>query len=583
MDWLLNYQEGQDTSGTGNNKQKNALETLLINLASRQAKRPGFGVRLFVQGCVLAGCDYAPNKLSGVGLVNAFKYVRDNAFRNDTVRFQKILDSIPRKNKANIDVTTYEKILAQSEAVFYYHVVTHQDRGHRFLCEPRVSEPEAGAEHSQDHHFPLMARFEDWSFVGDTRAPEAITTKSNQRTQKKPVHKLFAPLPRKPAPAKNPYMKVETKKETGLKRPRPESRIPLSNLDLNGPTDGLESNVADVAPAKSLGKPINCNTTSDTFYSDQNRMDPRYVKRKFPRSTDKENSNFTECEKIASISPTENGASEPIPIESPRDAAILEPLALESSVDCGAPKIHIERTGEMPSAFFDLTDSNSMPVPSFDDNVVEEDSDGFILYHEAPTRVSLDGSVDFRQRETHHDDDSSDQECNHPRSKRHKESVRQNSSTQNKILVKCSPYFRGNSDEQGARLSDSDDFNEIVESPDDSNTLGVNLSLTSSRGVRVTGLKPVRLLKSYRSGPCTTSLTTGTGPIARGFQIQLERHSANRAPMNPPAQTRAWQRNVPPLPSRKRSSTHDRTKMNKMTSFFSKVEKNPSTGDYKSR
>ena len=112
MDWLLNYQEGQESVVT-TNKAKSALETLLLNLASRQAKRPGFGVRLFVQGCVLAGCDYAPNKLAGVGLVNAFKFVRDNAFRNDSVRFQKILDSMPRKNKVNIDVIEYEKTLAQ--------------------------------------------------------------------------------------------------------------------------------------------------------------------------------------------------------------------------------------------------------------------------------------------------------------------------------------------------------------------------------------------------------------------------------------------------------------------------------------
>lgn len=51
-----------------NGKSKSALEGLLTNFACRESKRPGFGVRLFVQGCVLAGCDYAANSLPGVGL-----------------------------------------------------------------------------------------------------------------------------------------------------------------------------------------------------------------------------------------------------------------------------------------------------------------------------------------------------------------------------------------------------------------------------------------------------------------------------------------------------------------------------------
>jgi len=63
MAWLLGAPQ---TSPAG--KAKSALEALLLNLAFRESKRPGFGVRLFVQGCVLAGCDYASNPLSGVGL-----------------------------------------------------------------------------------------------------------------------------------------------------------------------------------------------------------------------------------------------------------------------------------------------------------------------------------------------------------------------------------------------------------------------------------------------------------------------------------------------------------------------------------
>jgi exonuclease-1 len=63
MDWLLSA-----PTSPANGKPKTALEGLLLNFASREARRSGFGVRLFVQGCVLAGCDYAPNTLPGVGL-----------------------------------------------------------------------------------------------------------------------------------------------------------------------------------------------------------------------------------------------------------------------------------------------------------------------------------------------------------------------------------------------------------------------------------------------------------------------------------------------------------------------------------
>eukprot|EP00980_Cylindrotheca_fusiformis_P011074 scaffold2551_cov113-Cylindrotheca_fusiformis.AAC.13 len=64
MEWLLS----PPAVNAANPKSKTALEGLLLNLAFRETKRPGFGVRLFVQGCVFAGCDYAPNNLPGVGL-----------------------------------------------------------------------------------------------------------------------------------------------------------------------------------------------------------------------------------------------------------------------------------------------------------------------------------------------------------------------------------------------------------------------------------------------------------------------------------------------------------------------------------
>jgi exonuclease 1 len=171
MDWLLNYRKAQETAFSFT-KPGTSVEMSLLTLASHEAVRPGFGVRLFVQGCVLAGCDYAP-AIEHVSISSAFKHVRNHARRNDTVRFKSILGSLPKTIMANIDATKHEKMLAQSEAVFYYHVVAHQDRGNRPLCEPRrFDHIEARVEQSQDYHRPLMTRFDNCSFIGDTSSPE---------------------------------------------------------------------------------------------------------------------------------------------------------------------------------------------------------------------------------------------------------------------------------------------------------------------------------------------------------------------------------------------------------------------------
>lgn len=106
------------------------LATVLRVLAARQSKSPGWGARLFVQACVLSGCDYAPRQIPGVGLVTAFKYVR-NAGLTGSMRalhavFSNVLFSqLPAKSRraCKTDLTEFEALLAQSEAVFYYHPV----------------------------------------------------------------------------------------------------------------------------------------------------------------------------------------------------------------------------------------------------------------------------------------------------------------------------------------------------------------------------------------------------------------------------------------------------------------------------
>ena len=148
-------------------------------LASRQANREGLGARLFVQSCVLAGSDYSINTLDGVGLINAFKLVRDNAFRDDSVRFLSILKSLPKKVKQKIDIEAYEERLAKSEAVFFYHPVLHIDRSIAPLMEPLLTQEENTDKHNFTDHFPLMSRFKDWSFLGAFGSVPAVDSRDN--------------------------------------------------------------------------------------------------------------------------------------------------------------------------------------------------------------------------------------------------------------------------------------------------------------------------------------------------------------------------------------------------------------------
>mmetsp|Transcript_35534 Transcript_35534/g.85970 ORF Transcript_35534/g.85970 Transcript_35534/m.85970 type:complete len:908 (+) Transcript_35534:196-2919(+) len=182
MDWLLSPNNGcSNNSNRIDNNSKNSsrnpsstsssnpssIESIMRRLADRQSARAGRGVRLFVQACVLAGCDYSINKLDGVGLINAFKYIRDHAVRNDTVRFRKVLESLPRKLRHSLDIDQYEETLAKSEAVFFYHYVLHTDGDVKPMLPPRLSKEESTEEHHLSDHFPFMERFEDdWSFLG---------------------------------------------------------------------------------------------------------------------------------------------------------------------------------------------------------------------------------------------------------------------------------------------------------------------------------------------------------------------------------------------------------------------------------
>ena len=184
MDWLLS--DSAPKSKTAVATKNNNLETILRRFATRQAVHKGFGVRLFVQSCILAGSDYSINTLDGIGLISAFKLVRDNAFRNDSVRFKKILQSLPKKIKGKINIDEYEERLAKSEAVFFYHPVQNFNGDITPLLTPRTSPPE-DEEDKRANHFPSMSRFhDDWSFLGDISPPGSSS--SNESTNKKPIN-----------------------------------------------------------------------------------------------------------------------------------------------------------------------------------------------------------------------------------------------------------------------------------------------------------------------------------------------------------------------------------------------------------
>lgn len=163
IDWLL---YGKPSKGKDESQKKTtALESICNSFAHRQRMKPGHGVRLFVQACILAGSDYSPNKLTGVGLVTAFKLMRENAHRNCDERFRRVLKSLSTKNRRNEDMDIYEKNLTQSEAVFYLHpVLDISTEKVTTLTTPKFSRTLAG---EKTDFSPLLERFcGDITFIG---------------------------------------------------------------------------------------------------------------------------------------------------------------------------------------------------------------------------------------------------------------------------------------------------------------------------------------------------------------------------------------------------------------------------------
>jgi len=117
-------------------KKGSKLAQYLQSFQLKEKSSPGLGKRLFVEACVLAGCDYTTNTLSldGIGLITSCKSIAAHAHRSHNERLQHVLrdwkgsgggatapSSVSASNK--VSLAEYEELLAKSVAVFYYHYV----------------------------------------------------------------------------------------------------------------------------------------------------------------------------------------------------------------------------------------------------------------------------------------------------------------------------------------------------------------------------------------------------------------------------------------------------------------------------
>jgi hypothetical protein len=319
MEWLLNPQAQPNwtvpNAAAAGTKQKSvgALESILKSLVSRQSRRSSVGARLFVQSCVLAGCDYCPSKLNGVGLVTAFKLIRDNAHRSAADRFNKVLKSLSKKARGNINLVEYEELLSKSEAVFYYHPVLDLNSKNIFpLMSLHTEEAvaETDLQITADSH-PSLCRFNgDWSFLGDM-TKHGLVAPANLKEGDDETVDTHVPLPEivvKKKPSSKPVATVydggvaavsEMIKKTGQpkpnpinpyviqkKRPRPDGREPLSTIGATTKGNHFSHKAGSRAKSSTRSIQQQQKTMVPAPYAglseySTNRQDPRFVKRDF--------------------------------------------------------------------------------------------------------------------------------------------------------------------------------------------------------------------------------------------------------------------------------------------------------------
>jgi 5'-3' exonuclease len=279
MDWLFNpilpaRQQSKDINVS-------QLEVIFDKLRLRQQQSPGWGARLFVMGCVLAGCDYAPRQILGVGLVKAFKLVKDAGITGSDKNLSKIFryilqTALSTKSRGSIkDGNALEEQLAQSEAVFYYHPVQqHDGRIMHFTSHETVGSPN-------------LDRFVDCSFLGSLVVNEhddghngiipakaqlvAATTTKSPRTKKQAAAAAKA--------TKNPinhyFIAKEDKKKKVAATPPPQRRASVAAKRPPGS-----------ATTSSLSSPRVVNNDDDYKYAQENIQNfVTVAKKKKPTTT----------------------------------------------------------------------------------------------------------------------------------------------------------------------------------------------------------------------------------------------------------------------------------------------------------
>mmetsp|Transcript_3769 Transcript_3769/g.7997 ORF Transcript_3769/g.7997 Transcript_3769/m.7997 type:complete len:989 (-) Transcript_3769:220-3186(-) len=205
------------SSNSGNGRSKSpkadnggpgaALLSSLRSFVSKEACNPGAGVRLFVQACVLSGCDYVSNRLTKVGPVKSFQLVKEVSHRQPHVRFDRLLKSLPKGcrllpeggDKINSEngrdgddsdefddefplsglnvedeKMKYEELLSKSEAVFYYHLVKSISNGKIIPLTPHKPTDSHKGEHGSPSEYSPDIKLFDPKLVFIGSAEEAI-------------------------------------------------------------------------------------------------------------------------------------------------------------------------------------------------------------------------------------------------------------------------------------------------------------------------------------------------------------------------------------------------------------------------
>jgi hypothetical protein len=232
--------------------------------------------------------------LKGIGLVSAFKKVLDSAYRPPNTLFHEILSTLPSKFTKGIgNRAQYADCLAQSEAVFYYHVVLDNNGACTTLLSPRKNGD--GPNHANEY-YPDLTRFKGgFSFLGDEEFLKNLSEALN---------------------------------DDGCKELLPQSRTRPPLAEIKGPLQS-RANTADTEPLPTNGKSMSLGKLARRSNDPPlleihlrprlpNRISRRHERYNFP---DYEFAEGSDCRDILSA----NGINQAAPIDKRRKVANKTP------------------------------------------------------------------------------------------------------------------------------------------------------------------------------------------------------------------------------------------------------------------